>query len=93
MSTATNEVAIKAIAGNLFMKDVAPLTPKEDGTPRHMGVIHIQTNDGVVRITDFSKQHEALVEGQPVKVVFEETQQMRGERLVTYRNLQSAVQR
>lgn len=89
----SNEVAIKAVAGNLFMKDVAPLSPKDDGTPRQMGVIHVQTDAGVVRITDFSKQHEALVEGQPIKVVFEETQQMRGERLVTYRNLQSAVQR
>lgn len=88
----TPEAIRKPLTGMLFMKDVAPLAPKEDGTPRSMGVLQVETDTTVVRVTDFSRQHENLVEGQPIKLVYEETQQMRNNHPVTYRNLISALQ-
>lgn len=91
-TTATPEIKIKAAAGNLFMKDVAPLQPDAEGNARSMGVLHVQTEDTVLRITDFSRQHENLVEGRPVKLVYSEVTKPEGERVVTYRNLNSAVQ-
>lgn len=90
--TAAPEAVKKSIAGTLFMKQAVELAPKEDGTPRVMGVLHVQSPEGVVRITDFSNQHRALVEDQPIKVVYEETQQVRNERPVTFRNLETALQ-
>lgn len=94
MSTTTNapQGVKKPLAGTLFMKETVELAPKEDGTPRQMGVLQVATHDDVVRITDFSRQHEGLVEGESVKLVYEETTQLRDERPVTYRNLITAVQ-
>ena len=91
-NASTPELKTKPLAGTIFMKDSVDLPAAEDGTERKMGVIHVQTSDDVVRITDFSRQHEGLVEGQPVKLVYTEVTQPKGERLVTYRNLVSAVQ-
>lgn len=87
-----NTVIRKPLTGTLFLKEQVALTPKEDGTPREMGVLQIATDTDVVRITDFSKQHENLVEGQVVRLVFEETHRVVNERPVTYRNLITAVQ-
>lgn len=91
-NTAAPQATKKPLVGTLFLKESVELTPKEDGTPRVMGVLQVATNDDVIRITDFSKQHENLVEGQNVRLVYEETVQMRDERPVTYRNLVTAVQ-
>lgn len=88
----TAPVVRKPLAGTLFMKEQVPLTPKEDGTPRVMGVLQVATDTDVVRVTDFSKQHENLVEGESIRLVYEETQQIRNDRPVTYRNLVSAIQ-
>lgn len=82
----------KPLSGTLFLKETVALTPKEDGTPREMGVLQVATGDDVVRITDFSKQHQNLVEGESIRLVYEESVQMRDERAVTYRNLVTAVQ-
>lgn len=98
MSTTINTPSAPAskklpLVGTLFMKEAVQLTPKEDGTPRVMGVLQVATNDDVVRITDFSKQHENLVEGQQIKLVFEETHVPRdGGRVDVYRNLVTATQ-
>lgn len=85
-------VVRKPLAGTLFMKEQVELAPKEDGTPRQMGVLQVVTSDDVVRITDFSRQHEGLVEGESIRLIFEETQQVRNDRPVTFRNLVSAIQ-
>jgi hypothetical protein len=90
--TAAPQAVKKPLTGTLFLKETVELTPKEDGTARSMGVLQVATGDDVVRITDFSKQHENLVEGQQVRLVFEETHQVVNERPVTYRNLVTAVQ-
>ena len=82
----------KPLAGHLFMKERVELAPREDGTPRVMGVLQVATENDVIRVTDFSKQHENLVEGQPIKLVYEESVQTRDDRAVTYRNLVTAVQ-
>lgn len=94
MSNATEAPAARKVplSGTLFMKETVALEPKADGTPREMGVLQIATDTDVVRVTDFSKQHENLVEGQSIKLVYEESNQMRDKRPVTYRNLITAVQ-
>lgn len=90
--TTTPEVITKPLSGVLFMKDAVTLAPREDGSERVMGVLQVATPNGVVRVTDFTKQHENLVEDQPIKLVYEETHQVRDERKVTFRNLVSAIQ-
>lgn len=94
MSTTNTAPATRKVplTGSLFMKETVTLEPKADGTPREMCVLQIATDSDVVRVTDFSKQHENLVEGQSIKLVFEESHQMRDERPVVYRNLVTAVQ-
>ena len=89
-TTAAPAPAKKPLAGVLFMKESVELAPLEDGTPRNMGVLQIATHDDVIRVTDFSKQHENLVEGDRVRIVYEETTKDRNGYPVTYRNLVSA---
>lgn len=86
------EIKNKPLAGTLHMKDRVELAPKEDGTPRVMGVLHVATNDDVIRITDFSSQHENLVEGQTIRLVYRESEREVDGYTRTDRNLVSAVQ-
>lgn len=80
------------LVGTLFMKDAVQLAPKEDGTPRVMGVLQVAVADDVIRITDFSRQHENLIENAPIKLVYEETQVVKDGRVNVYRNLVTAIQ-